>query len=63
MAKQTKPRTRTAQDSRPRPLVEYESTRPERRPPQGSAQGEPRLGPYEFRYEIDFGYSTPPALA
>ena len=38
--------------------MQYESGAPERRPPPG-AQLTPRLGPYEFQYTIELGYSAP----
>lgn len=44
----------------PEPRYEPSDTRAERRRPQTpGTDAEPRLGPYEFRYSIDFGYSSP----
>ena len=61
MNRQTTKRTRTTQESRTSRQREpelYESRRPERRPPAGGAQLESRLGPYEFQYTVEYGYTT-----
>lgn len=62
MPKPPKPRA-TASHKRVRETrMQYESGAPERRPVPG-AQRTPRLGPYEFQYTIELGYSAPnPAL-
>ena len=61
MNRQTTKRTRTPQESRTSRQREpelYESRRPDRRPPAGGAQLESRLGPYEFQYTVEHGYTT-----